>query len=964
MRNYRMLSSLLAVGLVVGLLAPAAARAQASIEAEAYSGTPFGVGRVTLHSGGDFRLKGIPRPGGGRIADLARRLAEQAGQGDSAQLQSEEVSLVEKSGRSFYPVFAKRDRPVLNQFISVPTESTVFFLFQGEAPLELTTYAPAAVPGKVVPRQDPAGHARLLQLWWRSICAAAEGRDAPRDYPQMVEEYLTDTLSRRLRLELPRRTPSRELNLLRGELNLLAGSESTRLETAERILLGGVPEEATVPLPEELPAPQPESIDPPLEIPIEPIAMRVPVECLYVRFGNFPNFLWLRHRLEDWGGELRDVISERALDYGLNDKMQQQLGLRESALAEVLGDKVIADVALIGTDAFMTEGAAIGTLFQAKSNAALSADLNQQRMTAMREAKGGQQEKLTIAGRTVSHIFTPDGTIRSYYVVDGDYHLVTTSRQIVEWFLATADGQHPSLGASHKFRYTRTRMPLERDDSVFVYLSPEFFENLLGAHYHIEMQRRLRSDVEMELLPIAQLAARAEGRPAATMEELIAADLLPAGFGQRGDGSRLIQDDGRLIDTLRGARGTFVPVADMAIDKVTPAEAAEYREFQKYYVEQWGRMEPVVVGIRREALPEGKLERVVLDVQAAPLAPQHVAMLSNWLGEPTTQRLGPVAGNVATFEAVLRGGSLSSGGDQHLFGALRNADPSIALNPNASLISRIMQSQFQGLQGYLGSWPEPGYLSLLGAAANVPADQAGYTRLVTGLWRRQLDNFTLLSFHSEILNQASSQLRFVEAERPAQVWIHADDLANSTLAPLINAYGYSQLRQISAGNTRFMNLLVEQLHVPPAQALSEGERILNATFVAPLGGSYELRKGEGGMSSWVATALSDRPEDAPPPKDYQFRALNWLRGIDVELSLQKAPDPALALHGEFIMPVEARAPAFQLPKLPFGLSKPAAVAPKPEPVKPQLSKPQALKPPPKPQPPKPQPPKPAGAREF
>ncbi len=43
----------------------------------------------------------------------------------------------------------------------------------------------------------------------------------------------------------------------------------------------------------------------------------------------------------------------------------------------------------------------------------------------MREAKGNE-EKLTIAGRKVSYIFAPNGAMRSYYVVDGDYHLVTT----------------------------------------------------------------------------------------------------------------------------------------------------------------------------------------------------------------------------------------------------------------------------------------------------------------------------------------------------------------------------------------------------------------------------------------------------------------------------------------------------------------------------------------------------------
>ena len=58
--------------------------------------------------------------------------------------------------------------------------------------------------------------------------------------------------------------------------------------------------------------------------------MHVPVECFYVRFGSFPNFLWLRHRLEDWGGEVRDLISERGLNYGVNERMQRQLGLREA----------------------------------------------------------------------------------------------------------------------------------------------------------------------------------------------------------------------------------------------------------------------------------------------------------------------------------------------------------------------------------------------------------------------------------------------------------------------------------------------------------------------------------------------------------------------------------------------------------------------------------------------------------
>lgn len=938
--KYRKTLSSIAAFLAAVLLAQCPAGAQERIQAEAYTGTPFGVGRVTITSGGGFRVRRIPRPGGGRIANLARRIADQAGKADPVHLASAEMGLLEKTNRTFYPVFEKRDRPILSQFISVPTESTIFFLFQGDAPLDLTVYAPDARSGQIVPRSDPAAHARLLRLWWGDYSAAADGRDAPREYPQMVEEYLTDTLARRLQLPLPSRRRGLDLNLLRGELNLLFETETARLELAESILLGNASDQAaTVPLPEELPAPQPELLNPPTDVPVEPIAMRVPAECLYVRFGNFPNFLWLRHRLEDWGGELRDVFSERGLDFGLNDRMQSQLGLSQGALAEVLGDKVIADVALIGTDTFMHEGSAIGTLFHAKSNTALSADLTQQRRTAMREAKG-QEEKLEIDGHNVSYISTPDGSVRSYYVVDGDFHLVTTSRTLVEWFLATGDGRHPSLGKSPDFLYTRTTMPLSRDDTVFVYLSPEFFGNLLSAHYQIELQRRLRSAVEIELFPIAQLAARSEGKAGSTIEELVAADLLPAGFGQHPDGSRLVLEDGRLVDSLRGARGSFLPVPDVKIDQVTPDEAEEYSRFKRSYADLWGPMDPLVVAIRREALPEGKLERVVLEVQSAPLSSQHVQTLSGILGEPSDVRLAPVPGDVVAFEAVLAGGGFLGGGagPHRMFGALRNADPQIALDPRAGLIARIVQAQLQGLQGYVGAWPEPGFLNLLSAVGESRPDAGGYSRLLGGLWRRQFDRFTLMSFHPEILEQISPQLKYVKTERPAQVWLRADDLANSTLAPLINAYGYRQSRTIESGNARFLNMLSEQLHVPGDECLATGERILDARFVAPLGGGYELRKFEGGAQNWVATALVDRPDESPPD-DYQFPALRWLRGAEVELLLQKGPQPSLAVHGEFIMPVEHEAsPGFKLPSLPF-LSKPKAKTgedgDKKEPEKPQ-----------------------------
>ncbi|MGD9721163.1 MAG: hypothetical protein AB7O59_03800 [Pirellulales bacterium] len=919
---------LLLIAALLAVIGPLAAlgSAQARVEVEAYRGEPFGVGRITLASGGDLRLNIPPlarpnAPGrrGARIADLARRLADKAGvQTDATTLEATDMSLVERAGRIFYPVFDKRERPILREFVDVPKQVTVFFLFQGDAPLELTLYGVQPQTGSVVPRRDPQGHARLLEAWWRDFSAAADARSTPRDFPPIVEEYLVDTLSRRLSLAIPERAPASSTSVLAAELNLLAGTESARQEAAREILLAGpAPPLASETLPEELPPPKPEVLNP-AEAEVEPLAMHVPIECFYVRFGSFPNFLWLRQRMEQWGGELRDIISERGFDYGLNDRMERQLALRTSKTAELFGERVIGDVAMIGTDTFLREGAAIGVMFHAKNNLALTADFTQQRAAIVKETPGAKLELIKIDGRPVSFIGTPDNTLRSFYASDGDFHLITTSRTIVERFLATGAGKHESLGASEAFRLARTHMPLARNDTVFAYFSPAFFHNLLSGPYQIELARRMRSAVEIELVPIARLAARGEGRPAESIDQLVAAGFLPQGFGQRSDGSQLVVDGAAISDSVRGAAGTFLPVPDVPVSKVTPQELATYQQFAETFQSSWGAMDPIVAGVQRAPVGDGKLERVTVDLKAAPLSPQHTQMLSQWLGPPTDQRLAPIEGDVVSFEAVMRGGSFFAGQEHHLFGALRDADPAIALDPRSGLIAQLIKAQLQGLQGYLGAWPNPGFLQLFVGLLEGQPDANGFSRSLTGVWRRQFQNFTLLSFHPEILQMISPQLRFVKAERPAQVWIHAGDLANSRLAPFINAYGYRQSRQIALGNARFMNMLVEQLHVVPADAMTTAERLLGAKLLEPLGGKYELTDLSGGRRAWTSTSLVKNPDASQPPADYQFPALNWFRSVDLELMTE---GDQLAIHGQMIMPAETKSEGMKLPGLPFTLPK-------------------------------------------
>src|SRR5262245_37284414 len=429
--------------------------AEARVEGDALSGRPFGVGTVTV-SGLELGI------------DASR------------------VFIEEKNGRVFYPavaqgVFGKLIGQILGGATERPTMGvTVYFLFQGDAPLELTVYMPQPVQLVVQPQTDPARRFdRYIAQWWRQYTAFWPNERADDNQPPIVATYLTSMLGQRLGLDPPvveRLKEDKARTLTTQALELMTGMEKLRLEALKNTVLGrsDLGEVANLPLPAApawLPWPQSNVA----AADVEPLAMHVPQDWFYVRFGRFSNYLWLNHLLEEYGGDISSMVTLRSYIAPMNKRLQGQLGLEQNVLGELLGDKVISDVALVGRDTFVKEGAAMGIVFQAINTKILKNDLSQQRDRALDKVKdnGAKAETLQIAGREVSFFSTPDNRLRSFYAVDGDYHLVTTSRAMVEQFLSSSDGR-ASLGAAAEFRAARQAMPVSRNDTIFAYFSSAY----------------------------------------------------------------------------------------------------------------------------------------------------------------------------------------------------------------------------------------------------------------------------------------------------------------------------------------------------------------------------------------------------------------------------------------------------------------------------------------------------------
>ncbi len=935
---------LVAILLTVACSSPL--QAQGPIQTEAVAGEPFGVGRITL----DVPEKMLPEP-----------------------LGAEGIGLGERNGRVFYPAidspaFGKLIRDFLGSntplttggplreqvggllrgIFDRPPRTTVYFLFRGSEPLQVTLQLRKPVELTIVPTPQAAApdvgrrllrggstvRRRLLDLWWAQYAKTPGLLQSKPDYPPLLDTYLTATLARRLGLPLPKAKQMQPAQSdLSKEIGFNLGTESLRMAMMQDRILGlnNLDESADQPLPEPFVPPELQLPESPAGIKIEPIAMRVPAECFYVRFGSFANFLWLQDTLAKWGGDAQNLIALRGLDRGMSRHIEKELVLKQTVLSRILGNTVIADVAIIGTDTFFREGACYGILFQAKSNVGLSSSLMQQRQERIKVG-GVTEKKVNIDGHSASYLTSPDGSVRSYYVVSGDFHFVTTSAALAARFLATASGA-ASLGKSKEFRHARSIMPISRNDTIWLYASDAFFRNITSPQYRVEMARRLQAAADIDLVQLARLAAAAEGKPRDTIEQLKSASALPPEFGPQPDGSHIVVNGADVHDAVRGWRGAFMPILDMPVGNVTRAEVSEYRRFADYYRTNWGRMDPMIAGVKRTALG-GNRERVVVDVLMSPFAPQHFAMLKQQLGPADDQQFAPIAGNIATLEVVMSYG--------RLFGGLCDTAPSnagptpappapggsdgpevIPTPPAVSASAPLLQAFGFGrmrdlLVGYAGSTGELGPLAVLNIGIP-PSDPAGYARSFLGGWRRQYDypggagipacQFTVFSFQRDVLETVVPQLRYEKAARPAQVRLKVGDLSSARIEPVISDLAYARSRETSLGNLRLLHALNQQLHLPPIDCREAAEKLLDAKLICPLGGKYVLRQSDDGPQRWTSTALHPLPASSGgllkvhAPQGYLSPPLNWFRGLDLDATMT---EKTVSAHAEVIMQSPAK----------------------------------------------------------
>ena len=630
---------------------------------------------------------------------------------------------------------------------------------------------------------------------------------------------------------------------------------------------------------------------------LENMALHTPHDCVYIRFGSFNNFIWFQDWLASLNGATTNILASQSWNFHTNDKTQTQLALRQTELSKILGPTVIKDVAFVGADLFLEDGASMGVLFEATNSFLLNQSLSADRAKYQKDNPDSKEETIKIGKKKVKYLSTPDNRIRSFYVVDGMFHFVTNSRTLLEEFLATKAGEN-SLADCADFLANRARRPANNGDCVFLFAGEDFFHRLISPEYWVEILRRRRSSAEIQMAYMARLAAANEGLVNATLDVLADQGFLPASAVVHVDGSRLVvQENGTIVDSLRGVRGSFVPAADIKAKGMSDYELNVYNQCAVNFGKKWEKINPLCVGIKKKEKPNGILA-LAIDADIFPVSNKNLEMIQQYLGPSDAIQLAPIAGNWLSLQANLA--------TARFFAGVREQLP---LNYPTGLPLRDLLSDLLGPNAafYLATTGDGGPLKWL-QTLNVLTLVDGREFVIPGAQETQLApsdvQCSFYSMQQEVFADVIPQFKYVPDKRPYQIRLTVSDAMKAPIGYVLNDVTYAANTRTSLCNLALLQTMTQQFGVAPENARAKAEQIFGGTLYSPLGGEYQLSSNAYPSSFWFDTNMGGYNArnigwfKVRAPKGVIAHPWTWFRTLDAQLSVQ---DNEVRVHADLEM---------------------------------------------------------------
>ncbi len=281
------------------------------------------------------------------------------------------------------------------------------------------------------------------------------------------------------------------------------------------------------------------------------------------------------------------LIAGRGEDAGILRRYQHQLGLELTELSKRFGAQVIDAVAITGSDPFLRAGTDVAILLRAKQPALLAAYLELRRQALI--TAGAANAQGSTGGMAWRGAVTPDRSVSSYTLMDGDIAVVTNSLSQIEAYTAVRAKTRPALTTAPELTFFRRRYAMGADGEVALgVISDATIRRWCGARCRIGDSRRTRAALALSQLQAEWIAA---GSPQTWTPPQVGADLGTITVGVQG-----------VRSSLYGSLHFLTPIAELPLENATTSEAEAFRRFIQRYEQSWrAALDPIALRLSTRA---------------------------------------------------------------------------------------------------------------------------------------------------------------------------------------------------------------------------------------------------------------------------------------------------------------------------------------------------------------------------
>ncbi|HWB12415.1 MAG TPA: hypothetical protein VG826_24535 [Pirellulales bacterium] len=312
---------------------------------------------------------------------------------------------------------------------------------------------------------------------------------------------------------------------------------------------------------------------------LDPLARSVPADQHAVFFPSFSAAVDLADEMSRQATPFSRLILARSEDELVRERYERQLCLSLSTVARVIGQKMVASVVLTGSDPYFFTGTDVAVLLETAQPAALKTLLLGRATAAAGQEVGAKAVSGETEGLVWSGFVSPDRRVCCYVAQLDGAVLVTNSTAQLARLGQVRRGDAPALATLDEYKFFRRRYPLgEGDETALVFLSDAAIRRWCGPKWRIAASRRLRDAAVMSELEADFLDDLVNGK---VEEGPIHTDLPLAGTGELRLGPHGVRS------STDGTLEFQTPIAEMALDRVTKAEADAYVRWRDGYQSNW-----------------------------------------------------------------------------------------------------------------------------------------------------------------------------------------------------------------------------------------------------------------------------------------------------------------------------------------------------------------------------------------